>query len=127
MPETQEIPQDRWAAYLDALSCDEQAHPVRIQLTDGEIGEQTLAESVPLVGLTYEAPTGHRPSIAVRVGYGSGLMTHTIEAPSHVYALEGPDGELTCLDIESEAQIKTLIFFDRLESLPPLPGVEPAS
>lgn len=126
MAETQEIPPDRWAAYLSTLSCEELAHPVRIQLEDAEVGDQVLVSDLPLVGLTYETPTGHKPSIAVRVGYASGLLTHTIEAPVHVYALEGPEGELACLDIESEAQIKTLIFFDRLEALPPLPGVEPA-
>ena len=118
---THEIPRERWADYLSALSNREKDHPVRIRVEGREIGDQALAEGLPLVGISVEEKGSEKDAIEVTVGNkgrGEANMTHMIHAPERIYIEERSNGQVACLDIEDGAQVKTLIFFDSFEELP---------
>lgn len=118
---THEIPRERWADYLNALSNREKDHPVSIRVEGREIGDQMMSQGLPLVGISVEEKGSEKDAIEVTVGYkGQGManMTHMIQAPTHIYVEERDNGDVACLDIEDGTQVKTLIFFETHEALP---------
>ena len=118
MNQTREIPREGWAAYLAGLSRHEHGHAVRIELDAEGLGAQHLAERLPLRSIAWEPRGSESGAISVQVGREGEELTHWIGAPTRVYAEESDDGELACLDIETEPQGKTLIFFEPTEREP---------
>lgn len=117
--ETLEIPREAWGDYLNALSNREQDHPVIVRIEGQELGDQVLAEHVPLVGISMEKKGSEAHAIELTLAnQDRGNLTHMIQTPEHVYAEEGQNGEVVCLNIEDKAHVKTLIFFDRYMELP---------
>ena len=114
MKETQEIPRERWSDYLNALSNRTKDLPVRIEVEGQDLGDQTLAQQLPLVGISCELKGSEKNAIEVTLGrkeQGSSNITHMIENPEHIYVEESDGGKVRCLDIETRAKVKTLIFF----------------
>lgn len=118
MAETLEIPKERWNDYLSALSNRECRHPVSIKIEGREVGDQTLADHLPLVGISCELKGSMQNAIEITVGSSDQPVTHYVETPTKVYVEEADNGNVQCLDIEDSAQIKTLIFFDEWKALP---------
>lgn len=117
--ETLEIPREAWADYLNALSNREHDHPVRIRIEGTEVGDQVLADSMPLVGISMELKGSAANAIEVTLAHEDQQnMTHMIQTPEHLYVEAGADGNVMVLDIEDKARVKTLIFFDRYLELP---------
>lgn len=118
MPETLEIPKERWNDYLSALSNRECRHPVSIKIEGRDVGDQTLADHLPLVGISCEVKGSMHDAIEITVGNHDQPVTHYVASPAKVYVEEAANGAVQCLDIEDSAQIKTLIFFDEWQKLP---------
>ena len=117
--ETVEIPREAGGDYLNALSNREHDHPVRVRIEGTEVGDQVLAEMVPLVGISLEKKGSEANAIELTLAHEDQRnMTHMIQSPERVYAEEGEAGQVICLDIEDQARVKTLIFFDRYLELP---------
>jgi Family of unknown function (DUF5335) len=117
--ETLEIPREAWAGYLDALSNREHDHPVRIRIEGTEVGDQVLADGMPLVGISLERKGSEANAIEVTLAHEDRQnLTHMIQTPEHVYVEEGDNGQVMVLDIEDTMKVKTLIFFDRYLELP---------
>ena len=93
--ETLEIPREAWADYLCALSNREQAHPVRIRIEGRDVGDQVLANCLPLVGISMEQKGSEASAIEVTVAHEDQRnLTHLIRTPERVYAEEGDDGQV---------------------------------
>ncbi|QRK12047.1 DUF5335 family protein [Archangium violaceum] len=126
MHHTREIPREGWADYLSLLSAIERDHQVRIHAGSPELGDQTVAGSLPLVDIALEEKGSEEGSIEVTVGNPGEALTHRISHPEHLWAEESDSGELECLDIEDSDHVKTLIYFEPQELLdeasPPPPA-----
>jgi len=122
--DTLEIPKEAWEDYLTSLSNREQAHPVRIRIEGTELGDQVLADSMPLVGISLERKGSEANAIEVTLAHkDDSNLTHMIRTPERVYVEEGDDGQVMVVDIEDTMRVKTLIFFDRYLELPQGEGV----
>jgi len=100
MSRTHEIPRDQWSAFFGALAKTETERPVRIELDEEGLGSQPLAEHMPFLGLALERRGSSEVDVTVRTG-GSGDFEHRIAAARRIVALEGDEGDLRCVDIES--------------------------
>lgn len=113
MPTT-EIPRENWQFYLDALSNRENAHPVTVRLEGAEPQSRSLAQDLPLVGITRIGKGHDAEDIEVVVGgaaLGSPHVTHVVRDPARVVVEETDDGRARRVDIEDRAHVKTVIFF----------------
>jgi hypothetical protein len=116
MHHTREVPREVWSDYLTLLSSITQAQCVRIEAGSLELGEQLLAQRLPLVDISFEEKGSGKDTIEVTVGRPGEEITHRILHPGHIYADESESGELECLAIEDEERTKTLIFFEPAEA-----------
>jgi hypothetical protein len=112
MHHTREVPRDVWSDYLTLLSSITQTQCVRIEAGSMELGEQLLAQRLPLMDISFEEKGSGKGTIEVTVGRPSEEITHRVAHPSRIYADESESGELECLAIEDEEGTKTLIFFE---------------
>ena len=112
MHHTRESPREVWSDYLTLLSSITRAQGVRIEASSPEIGEQPLAQRLPLIDLSFVEKGSDRGAIEITVGRPAEEITHRIFHPGRIYADESESGELECLDIEDEEHAKTLIFFE---------------
>jgi Family of unknown function (DUF5335) len=112
--QTREIPREVWSDYLTLLSSIERDHRVRLKANGPDLGDQTLAASLPLVDISIEEKGSTEGAIEVTVGRPGEEITHRILHPERVWAAESESGELECLDIEDADHLKTLIFFEPL-------------
>ncbi len=112
MHHTREIPREVWSDYLTLLASITRSQSVRIEAGSTDIGEQTLADRLPLLDISFAEKGSGQGSIEVTVGRPGEEITHRILHPDRIYADESENGELECLDIEDEGRTKTLIFFE---------------
>ncbi len=113
MPIT-EIPRENWQYYLDALSNRETSHAVTVCLEGAEPQIRSLAQDLPLIGISRIGKGKDADDIEVVVGgveKGSPNVTHVVKAPTRVVVEETEDGRACRVDIEDGAQVKTVIFF----------------
>lgn len=121
---TREIPRADWDRFLTMVSRQQADQPVRVRVADASTGDQTLADCVPMVGLSLEKKGSDADAIALTLAFSGGEshMTHQIANPAKLYVKENDAGEPEVLDIEDGAQVKTLIFFDAWSELPEARG-----
>jgi len=121
---TREIPRADWDRFLTMVSRQQADQPVRVRVADASAGDQTLADCVPMVGLSLEKKGSDADAIALTLAFSGGEshMTHQIANPAKLYVKENDAGEPEVLDIEDGAQVKTLIFFDAWSELPEVSG-----
>jgi hypothetical protein len=93
---------------------------VIVRVEGQEVGDQVLAEHVPLVGISVEKKGSEANAIELTLAHrDQRSLNHMIQSPEHVYVEESANGEVVCLDIEDRARVKTLVFFERYMELPP--------
>ena len=109
--QTREIPQDGWKEFLTSLSEAHRDEEVRVEVDGQALGEQPLVEGLTLMGVSMDPKGSLAGSIDVHVNTRGGVLDHRIEKPEHLWVEEDDRGELACLDIEDQEQVKTLIFF----------------
>lgn len=112
---TQEIPRENWPHYLDALSNREAHHAVTVHLEGAEPQTRSLAQDLPLIGISRIGKGKDADDIEVVVGgvaQGSPNVTHVVHGPTRVVVEESAEGRPRRLDIEDQAHVKTVIFFD---------------
>ncbi len=117
---TREIPREDWARYLGMLSSRKAAQPVSVRVEGSEVGDQTLADCMPMVGISLEEKGSESDAIELTLAYAGGEsnLTHMIACPEKVFVKEDASGEPQVLDIEDRARVKTLVFFDAWTELP---------
>jgi hypothetical protein len=116
---TVEIPRESWGQWLDDLSKRAREHPVRIEVIDREVGDQEMAQFLPLIGVSLEKEGSEAGEVEIAVASGQADLDHRIEKPARIFVEASDQGVLECLDIEDVGGGKTLVYF---EHLPPLPA-----
>ncbi|HVG58759.1 MAG TPA: DUF5335 family protein [Hyalangium sp.] len=125
MHHTREIPREVWSDYLILLSGMTRSQWVRIETASTDIGEQPLAQRLPLIEISFVEKGSDRGAIEITVGRPGEEITHRIFHPERIYADESESGELECLDIEDAERTKTLIFFEPMQAMDELSGFQP--
>lgn len=112
---TREIGRGSWNEYLSSLSALYLNHPVTLRLVSSELGDQVVAEHVPLLGIAPE----RSGTVGVALGHSGSTeaMLQEIPGASRVLVREADDGSPRALDIEGEdpashARIKAILIWD---------------
>lgn len=117
---SREIPRSDWDRYLETLSNRKLNHPVKVRVESEELGDQPLAECMPLVGISLQRKGSEAGAIALTLSFagGEGNLTHEVACPERLLVQEDAAGEPRTLDIEDCARVKTLVMFDSWQELP---------
>jgi hypothetical protein len=118
-----EINKEDWAMFFDSLSKRRYEWITRIEVINGEIGDQVLSDGMPMNGVTVER-RGDRTNIDISVGMED-HQTHNILNPTRVSFLAADDAHGDIVDIEEEDGTKTLITF--IEPMGVLVGIREES
>ncbi len=100
MSRTHDIPRGAWDDFFGAMARTERDRRVWLEVDEPGQGVQHVAERLPFVGLTLERRERNDVDVLLEAGL-DGDFRHRVAQVSHVYALEGDDGRLECLDLES--------------------------
>lgn len=117
---TREIPRSDWEGYLQTLSNRKLNHPVQVRVASEELGDQPLAECMPLVGISLQQKGREAGAISLTLSFasGEGHLTHEVACPERLLVQEDAAGEPRTLDIEDCGRVKTLVMFDAWQELP---------
>lgn len=110
MSRTHAIPRASWESFFNAMAKTERDRRVWLEVDTPEQGAQRVAEHLPFVGVSMERKGADDVDVMLEAGL-SGDFVHRVASAEKVYALEGDDGRLECLDIEAGAT-HTLVHFD---------------
>lgn len=106
---TFDIPKEKWKEFFDDLSKRRFGWETKIEVLDESVGDQILSEGLPLNGVTFEEKAG-RQELEIAIGETtSNHITHNIENPSKVAYLDEGDFFGGVIEIEDEAETKTLV------------------
>lgn len=110
MPTTQ-IQQNDWVAFFNSFSNSHRGWLVTLEIMDPEIGDQTEARNLPLVGITAELNEPGPDQIEIVVGAESDLhVSNTILEPSEVWLKSSDEGADEVLEIKGENEVALLRF-----------------
>lgn len=101
------IPQAEWRAFFDGLADALVGKRVEVEAASLELGDQIVAEWLPLLGVTYDAQDDLL-DVAM-----SGL-NHLIRHPREVYLQEGPKGVETVAVVSADGVKQILHLKDPL-------------
>ena len=113
---THDIPSNEWKSFFDELSKKYFEWNTRVEVLNSNIGDQTLADKLPLNGITFE---GKKASGCVEliVGYDEeNHQTHTVWNPEKVLFKEGVDDSKPVVEIVEIDGTKTIVHL--LEPVP---------
>lgn len=109
--ETRVIPEDQWVQFANAFSRDHAGQAVRIEVMEEEAGRRSLAQGLPLQGLSFDL-RGTRPaSIEVSAGERpEEHVRHVIDMPMFIRVLQGDRGEDVSVEIEPARGPRTQVI-----------------
>ena len=107
---TLEIPRRQWIDRLDEFSRAHEGWPVALDILGEAIGAQPQFRLLSLAGVTAEPTEGGRISITVTLQSG-GFLTHTVDAPVHVFIEQTDAGDEAALQIEAADGTKAILQF----------------
>lgn len=111
----QEIRRTEWREFFDEFS---RAHERWLATVEvfGDLGAQTVAAELPLVGIVADEPS-HGGAVSIVLGRGDETLTHTVARPARVDVERTEEGAEAAVEIESAGGEKTLLRFR--SALPP--------
>jgi hypothetical protein len=110
--QTREIPRDEWLTFFDAFSRQHEGWLATVQVLGEEIGAQTEANELPLVGVTADLKDGEDDTVAIIMGEAAeDHITHTVTRPAHVRLEQAEGGADEALEVESADGTRTLLRF----------------
>jgi hypothetical protein len=130
MIHTIEIAKDRWSSFLPKLARHVGGRPIHLEVLGRQLGDQQLATLLPLSGLNLETKGPERSSLVISARTGDGIVSHVIVRPKRMYLGQNDAGEIEWLAVEEDSEwrnIRTLVHFEHLPSLPALSDDEPPS
>ena len=98
--ETRTIPSNQWVNFFDEFNAEHLGWPVTLLVLDRQSGPMTVAESLPLQGISFDTK-GTRPS-SIEIAVGDQLarhVSHVVDMPLHIRAADEGNGSI---DIEIE-------------------------
>ena len=109
---TKEIPRSDWKEFLDSFSREHEGWQANLEVLNSTIGAQKETRNLPLEGISLSSKEGSSPAIAISMGKEpDDHVTHTIPKPTHVWLEQTSEAGDASLEIESEAEGKTLLRF----------------
>jgi len=108
--ETREIPRQSWTSYLNSLSDTEKQHPIKLEATGEDVGDEVITERMPLYAISIDEKGSDAGFIEVMLGQDEPVMSHRIEGAAHIY-VEEEGGKVEAIDIEDRDNNKTVIQF----------------
>ena len=106
------IPQAEWRTFFDAMAAGLTGRLVEIETASLELGDQVVAEWLPLLGVTYDS---HNDLFDVALGNLE--LDHLIRHPRQVLVQEGPTGVET-IAIVAEHGVKQVLRLKQPLMLP---------
>ena len=119
MTNSRTIPQAEWRTFFDAMSTALEGKRVQIEVASLELGDQVVAEWLPLLGVTYDS----RDDL-FDVALGDLELDHLIRHPRQVLVQEGPSG-VEMIAVVTEDGTKQLLRLQNPLMLP-AQGKQPA-
>lgn len=117
---TLEIQRDRWQAFFNEISKLYQGWAVTIEALAGEMGDQPVADGVPLQGISFETKGSAAGDLLIEVGdIGTPYEVHRINRPQNVRAADTQPGTETDIQVDSQDRTSTIIHIRRRPELPP--------
>lgn len=110
MKRTHDIPRKAWEEFFGAMARTERDRRVWLEIDSPDGGVQHVAERLPFVGVSVERKDRDDVDVLVEAGL-SGDLRHRVAAVDRIYVVEGDDGRLECLDLES-GEGRTLVRFE---------------
>lgn len=108
---TEEFPTERWQSRLEGLTREARERPMSIRVEGPNVGDQVLAEFLPLVAISLESKGTEKGAVEIIAEHpNGGHLTHLINNPEHIYLARYNDRQVLCLDIEDRRGVKTLVF-----------------
>jgi hypothetical protein len=97
------VPKSEWRPFFDRMSKTLLGKRAEIEVASLDLGDQIVAEWVPLIGITYDS---HDDVLEVALQSGS----HVIRQPREIVVDEGPAGLATIavIDLEGARQVVRL-------------------
>jgi uncharacterized protein YuzE len=99
-----------WPAFADQFSQDNQGRPIGVEIASQALGDERMAEKVPLVAIDFDHQG--QGTFLITLGQGEATMTHTILAPETVWVRNDPDGKALALEIVAADQIVVILRFE---------------
>jgi uncharacterized membrane protein len=101
------IPQAEWRTYFDGLTSVLIGKRAEVEAASLELGDQIVAERVPLLGVTYD-PHGQVLDVVL------GGLDHRISRPQEILVQEGPSGVETIAVVAADGARQILRLKDPL-------------
>ncbi len=111
-----EIPQDKWAEFFNDLSKRRFGWATKVEVLNGNTGNQTLSEGMSLNGITFEEKSGHHEIEISVVENAARHQTHNLARPLKVSYLSESETYRGVVEIEDKTGTVT-----RVSLLNPLP------
>ena len=109
---TQEIPRTEWNNFFDGCSRQHEGWLATLEVFAPDVGAQEEAHDLPLEGISIASADENPNSISINLGRTpEDHVTHTINAPEHVWVEQTSRGANAALEIESQNNTKTLLRF----------------
>lgn len=106
----EQIERGNWLAFADQFSEENQGRPVSIEVVGEAVGEEPLAEKIPLMALDYDP--GDQGEILITVNRDDEIFTHTIAGPTAIWLERSDDGKAIALEVVAEDESRTILRFE---------------
>jgi hypothetical protein len=116
MYDTTDIPRTQWSDALKEFSAMHEGWLVSIDVLSDAIGAQPEVVDVPLLGADFE-PAGDGLVTVAAARSADDHVTHTIQAPRHIWMTRDDSGAVVALEIDSADGTRALVRF-RVPALP---------
>ena len=107
---TKEIPAEGWEAWCDTFTNGNRGRSLSIDLVDDELGDERLAEGLPLVAIDYD-PADKGDDFVVSYGQEAAPTSHVIQAPAGLWQAQDANGLVVSLEIEDKSGRRTILSF----------------
>ena len=114
---SRDLEREQWQRYFDGFSRTHRGRPVTVESMGTEVGLQTIARQLPLVGITADSSSGSDMVIEIIVGDSPDAhLTHVVHHPSQVRIAQAHDGADDIVLIESADEPATLVDVSEMGS-----------
>ena len=110
MENVRELPRDQWPRLFEVVSAGVRGSRVEVEAASLELGDQTVIEWLPLLGIAFEAQ--HDQVVVMLEG-----LDHLILHPQSIAVLEGPAG-IAGVAVVTQDDMKEVVRFRAPLQLP---------
>jgi len=108
---TKEIPTESWEDWCVTFTNGNRGRLISsIELVGHEIGDEPLAEGVPLVAIDYD-PVHKGNDVVISYGQEAAPTRHLIQAPVRLRQAQDAHGLVVSLEIENQNGRRTILSF----------------